>query len=467
MLHVAVLNRAESNRADEPNPAKLNRMESPAARLLLSALVLPALAAITPAGLHAGQSFLNAAAETNVNQRYLIESVSVEGVEVTRLPENRIPSTLRERLRGLVGGHCDIGLLNLLASELRRDLHLRDVVERLSRGTAPDSVRVNFDLVQRDSGFDVSLPRLLYSSAGSFSGEADARVTFRHNNLTVGLVSNGDELLERFSGVSARLESSLQPLGLSNTRFNLRFEDYHEQWNATTALAAAPDLYRSRRNIAPELEFTVARPVTVSVGASFEQTQAETPGPALEPALNRSANAATLSVRYGHRTEGAGSRQQLSARYSLRVATRALGSSWSYARHMVSVRYEARIGRHTAADEVLAGAISGDAPLFDRFSLGSATTLRGWDRFAIDPAGGRAMIHNEFTYGYKLAGDRTLEGFYDTGSVWQQGTASGPAAGGVKHSLGIGLRQGIFVLTMAFPANAGRFEAVCMAGMNY
>ncbi len=77
----------------------------------------------------------------------------------------------------------------------------------------------------------------------------------------------------------------------------------------------------------------------------------------------------------------------------------------------------------------------------------------------IDPVGGRRMIHNEFTYGYRVATDRTIEGFYDVGSVWLPGASSG-----IRHSLGVGLRQGIFVLTLAVPANAGRLEAVLIAG---
>lgn len=414
-------------------------------------------------GLHGGQSFVTAAAESNVNQRYRIESVSVAGVEVTHLSENRLPATLRERLHSLIGGRCDLALLDRLASELRHELHLRDVIQHLSKGGTPDSVRVNFDLVQPDVAFDVSLPRLLYRSAGSFSGEAEASTRFRHNTLAAAVVSNGDELTERYTGMRARLDSEFGKASeVGKATFSLLYADYHEQWNPATSRLAATDLYRTRSEIAPELTVSPTRALAISAGASFDQL-----GPASSsPALHTAANAATLGVRYGHRIEGNGFQQQLSGRYNLRLATRALGSTFSYARHLLILRYEGRSGRHTAVDEVMAGAISGDAPLFDRFSLGSASTLRGWDRFAIDPAGGNRMAHNEFTYGYKIGNDRTVEGFYDVGSVWQK-PASPVIAPGVKHSLGVGIRQGIFALSLAFPANAGRFEAVCMAGMNY
>ncbi len=77
-----------------------------------------------------------------------------------------------------------------------------------------------------------------------------------------------------------------------------------------------------------------------------------------------------------------------------------------------------------ASDAFTAGAVSGDAPLFDRFVLGTSTALPGWDRFQIDPLGASRIVHNEMSYGYRI-GEGTVEAFYDAGSVWQ-----GRAAGG-------------------------------------
>jgi hypothetical protein len=37
----------------------------------------------------------------------------------------------------------------------------------------------------------------------------------------------------------------------------------------------------------------------------------------------------------------------------------------------------------------------------------------------------------------------------------------------LRHSLGVGYKQGIFILSMAFPIRNGRIEPVFMAGMNY
>lgn len=128
---------------------------------------------------------------------------------------------------------------------------------------------------------------------------------------------------------------------------------------------------------------------------------------------------------------------------------------------MISFKYEATSGRHVAADEFTAGAIVGDAPFFDRFVLGSSSTLRGWDRFLLDPLGGNRVVHNEVSYGYRI-GPGAVEGFYDAGAIWQSG---GPAV--VRHSVGVGYKQGIFVIATALPVRDGRIEPVFIAGMNY
>ena len=66
----------------------------------------------------------------------------------------------------------------------------------------------------------------------------------------------------------------------------------------------------------------------------------------------RSANAATVDVTWGHKTEGETAQQTVNAKYSLRMGLHGLGSDYSYSRHVVSLRYEVRSGRQTATDEL-------------------------------------------------------------------------------------------------------------------
>ncbi|HKD10262.1 MAG TPA: BamA/TamA family outer membrane protein [Bryobacteraceae bacterium] len=404
---------------------------------------------------YAGEEIYRSANE-NVNQRYTIESIAVAGVQVD---EARLPSRLRQRMTALIGKRCDIAVLEDLASDLRRELHLREVSHHLLRGSQPGQVRVDFDIVRKP--VDASVPKFLYHSGQGFTGEAEISSRVGQNNFSVAVVSNGDELTERFSGIAARYENS--HLGSDRVRFGLGFEEYHVQWNSETAtVAPEADLYSSRRNIAPEFTFSVAKPLTVSVGASFEQTRSDDPAVGL-----RDANAITAQVNYGHKIEGDLVQQRIDGRYDLRLGTRDLGSDYSYARHMISLRYEVKSGRQSAVDEFTAGALTGNAPMFERFVLGNSSTLRGWNRFAIDPVGADRIVHNSLTYGYQF-GERTFEMFYDCGMLWNPGnSANSTRAAQPRHSLGVGYKQGVFILALAFPITDGKVTPVLMAGMNY
>jgi outer membrane protein assembly factor BamA len=351
-----------------------------------------------------------------------------------------------------------MNVLNEVSNQLRRELHLRTVTQRLLRGSQPGRIRVNFEIERREVSFDVAVPKFLYHSEQKFSGEVDAITRVGPNSLTLGVTSNGDDLTERFTGVALRYENSR--LGSDRVHFGVEYDDFHEQWRPSTVDTAREeggiDLYHARRNFAPEFTFVVAKPFTVSFGASFEQMEAGTPG---RP--DQSANALTAGLRYNREFEGSAFQQQLGASYSLRAGTRGLGSDYAYSRHMVTLRYELRSGRQLAREEFLGGMIAGSAPMFERFVLGSSETLRGWDRYVIDPLGGTRVVHNSITYGYQIR-EGTAEVFYDAGSLWESTREAK-----LRHSVGIAYRQGIFVLTMAFPVVEGRITPVFMAGMNY
>ncbi|HXJ41725.1 MAG TPA: BamA/TamA family outer membrane protein, partial [Bryobacteraceae bacterium] len=406
--------------------------------------------------LSAGQAFLREAAEANVNQRYTIESVSVAGTDVERAG---IPASLRKQLGALVGARCDMARLEELAGQLRKELRLQAATQRLSRGSQPDRIRVNFEVVRRDSTFELSVPKFLYHSSQGWTGELDATAKLGANSFRVGAVSNGDDLTERFAGFSARFEN--RQLSQGRVHLGLGFENFEDHWNQSSraALRDEPglDLYRSRRNLAPEATVEVTKDVSISGGLSFQSMASENPATG-----TRAANAVTASAHWGHRTEGA-VRQLLDLRYSFRAGLRALGSDYAYSRHAVTMRYEVKSGRHTASDEFQAGTISGDAPLFERFILGSSSTLRGWNRYAVEPLGGSRQAHNTLAWGYQI-GDGNVEAFYDSGALWSPSTNANAK---VRHSLGAAYRQGIFVLTVAFPVVEGRVSPVFMAGMNY
>ncbi len=379
-------------------------------------------------------------------------------------------STLRHRLAALVGAPCDMSAIGDLAGKLRSTLHLQEVKHHLSRGSSPDRIRVDFEAVRKNYAFDLSVPRFLYNSAQGWTAGVTASARFREHSVAAELGSNGDDQTERFTGFSTKYENS--HILSDRIRLGLGIESYHDLWNPATrvAIAALNDLtpgtsdefglYRNRRNIAPALTFVIARGLSLSVGASFERLDMETPSTP-GGGLTNNANAATAEVNFGYTAEGADTVQRWDGKYGLRLATHQLGSDYVYARHNVSLRYEWRSGRHRVTDRLIGGAITGQAPLFERFVLGNSSTLQGWDRYVIDPLGGDRMAHNSVSYGYQLQ-EGTPEVFYDAGIV-----GNGGRLGTVKHSLGVGFRQGIFNLAMAFPLNQGRFAAVITAGMNY
>jgi hypothetical protein len=246
-------------------------------------------------------------------------------------------------------------------------------------------------------------------------------------------------------------------------------EDFHDQWDSAAIRADGPgqaDLYRSRRNFQPEAIFVIARPLTVTVGASFENIEMEAPG-----AAERNANALVAALHYARQIEAPDpdslvGEQQIEVGYTLRLAGHGLGGDYHYSRHRLNVHYGVVLGRNTISDEALAGVVSGDAPLYERFVAGTSSLLRGWDRYELDPLGGNRILHNSVDYSFRLnPGDRhprSFQVFYDAGAVWNPGQTSP-----LRQSAGIGYRQSVFSLALAFPLRDGHIEPVFMVGMNY
>jgi outer membrane protein assembly factor BamA len=121
------------------------------------------------------------------------------------------------------------------------------------------------------------------------------------------------------------------------------------------------------------------------------------------------------------------------------------------------LHYRIAKGKHQVLESVEAGAIGGKAPLADRFVAGNSSYLRGWNKYDIDPIGGNRLLHNSVEYRYG-----PLQAFYDAGAVWDNGQ---PAI--ARHSVGVGFKESIFSLAVAFPVKAGHVEPIFMMGMIY
>lgn len=401
--------------------------------------------------------------EANVNSRYTVETVIVSGdgwsTNLASDRDDKISFGLRREFVALIGAKLNPSALDDLGRRLRKEFQARAVTHRLLRGDNPDTVRVVFEVSLRPTRFDVSVPKFLYNAKQGWSGTVEGTATVHHNAFTLGLVSDGDELVERYAGFLVRYENS--HLGTDRVHFRFDYDNYHEQWNSATRDQLAPDasspvdtaeIYRSRENYAPVVSFVIARPLTVSVGASFEQFENQFPA-----ATPEAANALIATLRYQTRMEDSENRQDLDAGYDLRAATRVLASDFVYARHHGEVRYILTHGKHVLTDDFQAGLIAGRAPLFERYVAGNSSILRGWNKFEIDPLGGNRIIANSVEYRYGI-----FQIFYDTGAIWDSGQ---PAV--ARHSLGAGVRQNAFFLAVAFPVRESRADPIFMVGMNY
>jgi hypothetical protein len=402
--------------------------------------------------------------EFNVNTRYTVESVIISGEGwATDLASDqnaeKISASLRKQFAALIGDKLNPAMLDELAGKLRKEFQARTVTHRVLRGASPQFVQVLFEIVLRPTRFDILVPKFLYTSTQGFSGAVEASAAIGgHNGLAFGLVSDADELVERYTGFMARYENT--HLGSDRVRAGLEFGSFHEQWNSATRNALAEGtssgetagLYRTRQEIAPEVTFVIAKPLTVSVGAAFEQMQESAPAGETE-----AANALTADLHFHDRLDNSDSQQDLDADYNVRVASRLMATDFVYVRHGLTVRYALRHGRHVISDRLTAGVLAGRAPFLERFVLGNSTYLRGWNRFEINPLGGNRMVHNSVDYRYGR-----FQAFYDSGAVWDTGQ---PAL--VRHSFGGGVHQGPVFLALAFPARAGKVYPVFMVGMNY
>src|SRR5262249_39710488 len=105
----------------------------------------------------------------------------------------------------------------------------------------------------------------------------------------------------------------------------------------------------------------------------------------------------------------------------------------------------------------LAGVLHGNAPLYERFVLGNSATLRGWNKFELDPRGGSHAVHGSVDYSYRF-----LHVFYDTGAVWDRSQDREQ-----KQSVGAGFKVEGFQLAVAFPIRAGHAEPIFYAGLNF
>jgi hypothetical protein len=396
------------------------------------------------------------ATDLNVNSKYVVASIRFVGRSY------QLSRAAVEEMHRLIGARVNTEALTKLTGHIKNELRAHAVSFRLNRGDQPGSVDV---LLEVDKVFDLSIPRFAWNSNEGWAGIGEARATLGSNIFTFDVLSDRDTLVEQFAGIQAKFERPVP--GTDRVFMAFEFDQYHEDYAAATRLAlvssASSSLgagaYRSRSNFEPSATFVLAKPLTLTVGLSFEELHD------LPAARSESANVVVNTLRYRQSWEDSDATvQELEAGYNLRAATKFLSSDLGYVRHAVNARYSYKTGPQSVEIKLALGLIYGNAPLFERFVLGDSNMLRGWNKYELDPLGGNRLAYSSVTYGYHI-----MRVFYDAGSVWDPGNpARFKQSAGMGVSSGFGrLQRGAFLLALAFPLRQGHVQPVFIAGMNF
>jgi len=285
-----------------------------------------------------------------------------------------------------------------------------------------------------------------------------------------GLVDDQDELLERFAGFNFGFETT--KVGTDRVGLALRYSRYHERWQPSTGTAG---IYRERSVFEPAVTFAFDPRLRLSAGVSLSDLQIQYPA-----VHSERANAAVASLNFHNVWGGIGEdRHLLDGGYDFRAGNHDLESDFIYTRHVVRTQYAYGHKKNKLVVSFMGGAIAGNAPLFERFSLGDTSTLRGWNKFDIASAGGNRMVHASLEYGFggprlgTFTNDKGQQRgigvgfhvFYDTGAVGNNGS---PIK--ARHAVGFGFGPANFsnfFVDVAFPIRSSHVQPTFMMGFRF
>jgi len=371
----------------------------------------------TAAGSQPGRVVLVFAVAHNINARYIVESVDLKGMDKSKLSEG-----LWTDMQKMVGHPVDDAAADQfrerMATEIKNPPHIRRTVER---GNDPQHVRILYEAVDRNSiGFGGTGG---YHSRQKFSGRASASYTFYgFMGVKVDGINDSSNLLERYAGFQYGAWSAYK-----RVRFNADYSSFRAQWSpgtlqAASAAGTSADFYRLRDTIEPSAKITVTPGFHITLGVTASQLQMQEPVSHFESV--RTANGKADYSFYLSSSE----KHELAGSYDIHVAGDTLGGSASFTRHLLDQSYNFKLkgkdptsqfafpdGHRISVDFQL-GRITGSAPMFERFSLGSPHTLTGWNKYDISPLGASRMAYGSVTYGNKYISTN-----FESGSVWNDG----------------------------------------------
>ena len=401
----------------------------------------------------------DAALRTNINSRYTIESVEIDGVD-----ESVLSDAVRSEMDGLVGKRLDQQEAARVRTRIAEELGPRQrVSRRIERGTDRDHIRVVFE-VKREPWIPFrELPSFfLYHSKQHFSFALEAPIESGHNRVSLSGAYNADDLIERLSGFGIAYQNVR--VGTDRLGVRLAFAGYRQKWEPATRLAleaagGVPGTYRSRLSFDASITLAITPELNFSVGTSISELDNETLPESPEASAFESANAGVARLYFERRWGESDSRQLFKGEYVARAGAGNIASDFVYSRHVGRAAYTFRHERNRFASRFRVGRLEGAAPLFERFALGNSKTLRGWNKFDLTPYGTDRVVNGSLEYGYAV-----FQIFYDTGAAWNSGEEIR-----ARHSVGFGLHgddpDDDWFISLAFPLKSSDFSPVLTIGV--
>ena len=406
----------------------------------------------------------------NINARYAVERVDVEGFD-----ESRLKQAIRDEMKSLVGEKLDQEKANRILREINRQLRPKYTArKKVQKGSDRQHVVVVYEISKTlpIPFTDFAAQRFVYHSKQGFSVDFDADLNDEgKNSVFFRLSDDQDQLIERFAGFGGGFES--RKVGTDRLGIALAYARFHERWQPSTVSSDRNNIYRERNTFDPRMTFAFDPRIRVVAGVSVSDLQIQ------YPAIHRAnANAALASLIF-HNVWGDAveDKHLVDASYDFRSGNHEMDSDFIYTRHFARAQYVYSHRKDKLFLSFLAGSISGNAPLFERFSLGDSRTLRGWNKFDIAPAGGNRVIHASLQYGLgKESGNFDINGhkgrfglgfhvFYDVGAVGNSGT---PIQ--ARHSAGFGFGApdaSRFFIELGFPIRSYRVQPTLSVGFRF
>lgn len=380
----------------------------------------------------------------NVNSRYRIELISIQNTV------HAVSRSLQRELDRLIGRPFRNETLDEVERRIRAEFPGFLIKRNVSKGEKQDQIKVLFLLERTRKLIDFNVPRLAFHSGQQFTFGANADLNFAKSSFSLGLITDNDEKVERYSGVRA---AAVGPLIGKRIRLAFLGESYRAQWHGQSN-----EFYRARTNFEPTVVIDLAPGLEFRAGFSFNNLEYQVPA-----ARDLAAHAVISTLRYIKQHQlGLTGTQTLEAGYNLRAATSFLHSDFDYRRHLAEARLSFASSNSekspaTLSFSTMIGAIDGRAPVLDRFTLGNTRTLRGYNRYDLAPFGADRVIHFSADGRYHF-----VRAVYDTGTLWNAGR---PRV--LRHSAGLGIVVSGITAMIALPLRSGPIEPIFLVGMNF